>query len=250
MKTLPVNSLRTTFRIIEAMSREGVGISELARNLDIPKSTVHDHVVSLRELGCLVEEDEKYRPSLEFLRLGELTKNQIEVYQASKDQLDRLADETRDFVSLVVEENGKAVICHTNVGDESIPVNVYGGIRMHMHTTAAGKAILAFLPPERVERILDQHGLPALTDNTITDKDELFEELDEIRDQKYALDDEERLIGVRSVGVPIIDRQEKVRGSLTIYGPAKLISDELFKEEYPQLLLSSSNITEVSINYE
>ena len=251
VRNLPVNSLRTSFAILEAVvDRNGAGVSELATELDRPKSTIYDHVVTLYELEYLTRVDGTYYLTSDFLRLGDCDRHNRKLYQAAKNELRRLADETGEYASLTVEEHGRAIIIATEEGDQAIPVHVYDGIRMNMHTAAPGKAILAFLPPERVDEIVATHGLPRRTANTITDRETLDAELERIRDDEYALDDEERLTGMRSIAVPVVDRDEQVQGSLCIYGPTNRIDDRLFTEEFPDKLLRAGNIVEVLMNYD
>lgn len=248
---LPVKSLQTTIRILETLVElNGGATSEIAFEVDQPKSTVHDHLTTLHNLGYVTVRGGEYHLGMRFLRMGDLTKRRLELYKSSKEELTRLAQETDEYASLVVEEHGKAVIIDTVEGEEAIPVQIYDGIRMGMHTAAPGKAILAYLPDARVDEIVNMHGLTEMTDNTTTDKSALTDELKQIRDQKYALDDEERLIGMRSVAVPIIDRNEIVRGALSIYGPTNRIDDDLFQKQIPDKLLRSGNIVEVLMNYD
>ncbi|WP_436347926.1 IclR family transcriptional regulator [Natronorubrum sp. FCH18a] len=240
-----------SFEIIEEIvDRNGACISELTASMDRPKSTIYDHLSTLYELGYLVERDGTYTISSDFLRMGDISRQNKEIYQAASDELTRLADETGEYASLTIEEHGKAVIIATEEGEEAIPVNIHSGIMMGMHTAAPGKAILAFLDERRVSDIIDQHGLIKRTENTIVDPGELSEELAQIRERKYALDDEERLTGMRSIAAPVIDRNDRIRGSLTIYGPTNRISDQLFHEKFPELLMRSGNIVEVLMNYD
>jgi IclR family acetate operon transcriptional repressor len=248
---LPVQSLETSFAIIEEIvDRNGAGVSELADAIDRPKSTIYDHIVTLHELMYLVRIDHEYHLSSDFLRLGDINRQQKEIYQAATDELNRLANETGEYASLAVEEHGKVILTATEEGDEAIPVHIYNGIVMHMHTAAPGKAILPYLSDDRVSDIIERHGLVERTQNTITDREELEEELEWIREHNYALDDEERLTGMRSVAAPVIDRNDRVRGSLTIYGPTNRIDDDRFYDEYPELLMRSANVVEVLTNYD
>lgn len=247
----PIKSLQTSFEIVEELvDRNGAGVSELTASLGRPKSTIYDHLVTLHELEYLVERDGKYYISSGFLRLGDVDRQNTEIYQAASNELERLADETGEHASLVIEEHGKAVIIATREGEEAIPVQTYSGIVMNMHTAAPGKAILAFMDDARVSDIIDRHGLIKRTENTICDRNELKEELEWIQEHNYALDDEERLTGMRSVAAPVVDRDDRVRGSLTVYGPTNRIDDQFFHEEFPELLMRSGNIVEVLMNYD
>lgn len=250
MDELPVKSMRTTFRILETLAEQnGAGISELGVRLDVPNSTVHDHLTSLVKLGYVVKRDGSYYLAMEMLRVGNVALLQNELYHSAESEMARLASETNEHVSLAIEEHGKAVLIGTEEGAEAISVPIYNGIRMHMHTAAAGKAILAYLPAERRDEILDEYGLPQITEHTVTDRTELEAELETVRERKYALDDEGRLAGMRSVGVPIVDRHTEIQGALTIYGPTNRVTDELFYDEFPELLLEAGNIVEVLLNY-
>lgn len=252
MKTdWPIKSVKTTFDITESLVElNGAGVSELANHLDIAKSTVHDHLTTLERRGFVTKNEEAYHISYRFLELGERRRHRESLINTAAPELEKLAEETGEYVSLVIEEGGEAVIIDTKRGDHAVNVTVYNGVRMKMHSVAAGKAILSHYSNKRIKQILDSHGLPARTKNTITTRNPLYEELDEIHQQGYALDDEERIEGMRSVASPIIDRYGDVHGSITVYGPTQRIGDERFEETLPEKLLETSNIIEVTINYE
>lgn len=247
----PIKAVKTTFDIADALvNLDGAGVSELASHLNLPKSTVHDHLVTLRRRGFATKKSNEYHISYRFLELGERRRHKEELIEAAKPELQKLAEETDEYASLVVEENGEAIIIDTKRGEQAVRVTVYNGVRMKMHTAAPGKAILAHLPDERIDAILDAHGLRATTKNTVTNRAQFLEECEAIREQGYALDDEERIEGLRSVASPIIDRSGDVLGSITVFGPTQRIGDQRFRETLPEKLLETSNVVEVTINYE
>lgn len=247
----PVGAVKTTLDIVEAVVElDGAGVSELSGHLDVPKSTVFDHLETLRNRGFVVKNDQTYKISYRFLELGERHRHSEQLVDIAEPELKKLAAETDEYASLVTEEDGEAVITDTKRGDQAVRVTVYNGIRMKMHTVAAGKAILAYLPDDRVDEILDSHGMEATTNNTITDRQTLFDDLEDVRQQGFALDNEERIEGMRSIAAPIIDRSGAVHGSITVYGPTQRIDDERFTETIPQKLLELTNVIEVTLNYE
>lgn len=251
MEEVPVSSLQTAIRILELLVERGnCGVTEIADELDKPKSTVHDHLVTLTELRYLVKEDETYRLGMKSLLYGDMARKNMQLYSVGRPEMERMAAETSEHASLTIEEHGEAILIATAKGDKAIPVEVFEGTRTAIHTTGPGKAMLAHLPPERIREIIDMWGLPRRTENTITDEAELLEELAWIREQKYALDDEERLTGMRSVGVPLVDRNEQLRGALTVYGPTNRLDDQMFEEELPRRLLNAGNVIEILLNYE
>ncbi len=157
-----------------------------------------------------------------------------------------IATETEERAVFLVEEHGQAVYVHRACGKHAIRTNPGPGKRIPIHATAAGKAILAFLPRERAQEIVDRRGLPARTENTITDRDELFEELELIRDRGYAINQEENVRGVRAVGVPVRP-YDRIAGAISISGPVQRMKE---KEERDQqnllnLLLGSANELEI-----
>ena len=120
----------------------------------------------------------------------------------------------------------------------------------HIHCTAAGKAILAHLPDERVREIVAEHGLQSFTTHTITREAELFEELAEIRDQQYAINDEEVLHGNRGIGAPIVDDEDEVLGAISISGPANNWRSDEFRRDLVESVIRSANNVEINVHTE
>lgn len=245
-----IGAVEIASEIIEHLVDHGpMGVTETARALDRPKSTVHDYLQSLAAQGYVVNDDGTYRPSMRFLAVGERTRNELPVYRAAREPLQSLAGEVDLHVSLTIEEHGRIVLIDTVPGDDPVSLAVHSGIQMAMHTTSPGKAILAHLPRKRVDEIIDRHGLASLTEHTITDRERLDAELRQIRDDGYATDDEERLVGLRTVAVPVIDREGAVHGALTIYGPKHRVTEERFHDVLPRRLQESANVVEMNLNY-
>lgn len=248
-KTVPVKTATRIAEIVEALLElEHASLSELARHLDLADSTLHDHLTTLESLGYVVRDDKEYRVSLRFLEVGEKVRNQLSVYQVADPEVSKLADETGEHASLMIEENGMGVILVIAKGTDAVNLDAYAGRRVVLTANAPGKAILAHLPERRVERIIDQQGLPEYTEHTITEREDLFEELAAIRERGYATDTEELVEGVKAISVPVISRN-RVQGALTVGGPAHRMEGELFEEELPNLLLRASNVVELNLTH-
>jgi DNA-binding IclR family transcriptional regulator len=118
-----------------------------------------------------------------------------------------------------------------------------------MHWTALGKALLAQFPDERVHGIVDRHGLPRATENTITDRDELFAELERIRERGFSIEDEERREGIKALAVKIqYDEDPSPVAAVSISGPKRRIGEE----EYDELLdaiRNAVNVTELRFKH-
>jgi DNA-binding IclR family transcriptional regulator len=129
-----------------------------------------------------------------------------------------------------------------------VDVLIHAGLHTPLHTTALGKSILAHLPGDRVEAIVDRHGFASETPKTITDRGELSADLDNVRERGFALDDEEFLAGLRCVGAPVCTDEGEVLGSLSVSAPKNRLLDERFVDEFPDLLRSATNVIELNIN--
>lgn len=248
---ITINALKNGDDIIEILlEKKGATVAEVSAEMNLARSTVYDYLCTLQELRYVVKNDDAtYRPSTKFLNVGEMVRSQMELSNVVTPELDDLADVTGEHASLMIEEHGRGVLLTTVRGDKAVDVDTHNGMQVDIHTAAPGKAILAYLPESRVLEIIDEHGLDQHTDNTITDRDELFAELEDIRERKVAFDREERIVGMRSVAVPILDRDDAVQGSISVYGPTNRFSEERYTEEIPQLLLRSANVIEINLNY-
>jgi DNA-binding IclR family transcriptional regulator len=247
---VPVKAVRTSFRVIEAlMTLDGATVSELASSLDLPSSTVHDHLKTLETEQYVVRDGSEYRIAVRFLELGGYARVRKKPYQVAAPEVKKLAEQSGEHANLMIEEHGLGVFVCVEKGKNALSLDTYEGMRVHLQTTGLGKAILAHLPRERVDAIFDQHGLPTVTSQTKTDRDELHEEFERIRTRGYAFDEEERIDGVCCVAVPVFDDQGTVLGAISVSTPSAKLRSEQFREELPRQVLSAANVIEVNLNY-
>lgn len=247
-KQVPVKTTETMFEIVEVLlEREGARFTSLVDELGMAESTLYDHLTTMESLGLLAKQDQVYRVSTEFLDMGEKTRHQRRVYRAAREEVKRLAVETGEHATLMVEEGGEGVLLDVQKGENAVDINAYPGRHLPLSAHAPGKAILAYLPEDRVEEILDEHGLPKYTEQTTTDRDQLWDELEQIREQGYAIDDEELITGVRAVSVPVRNRG-KIWGSITIGGPTNRMQNEFFETDLLDSLMQATNIVELNLN--
>jgi len=250
MKENTVAATRTSLRIVEALKRlDGAGVTAVASDLDMAKSTVHNHLQTLEDEGYVTSEDNTYRVGLRFLGLGEYKRNRMDIYEKARPEVKSLAKKTGEMANAAVEEHGEGVYITRAEGTEAVTVDTYAGKRVKLHCTALGKTILAELPEERVDEIIDSHGLPARTENTITNRTELKSELAEVQERGYAYDREERLSGLRCVAAPVIPENGDLVAALSVSGPTTRIKGDLFHKEIPGLLRSAANVIEINLAY-
>lgn len=244
----PIQSDLTLLDLLEGLKElDGAQLTELAEHVGTTKSTAHNHLSTLRQRGYIVKDEDKYYLGYRFLKMGEETRYRTPLYEFARPELEKLAEEVEGLVNLCTEENGEAVYLYRKQGDPNIRFSTKAGDRTHMHCVGIGKAILAHLPRDRVTEIVDRHGLPKRTEQTITDRDELRAELEEIRDARVAFDDEEYGNGLRCVAAPVMGPDERVLGGISVSGPSSRLQGEYYRDELPELVKKAANIIELNI---
>ncbi|PCR88882.1 IclR family transcriptional regulator [Natrinema ejinorense] len=244
-----IKTTERIFQIVELLMREdGLSFTEVANHLDLSRSSAYRHLTSLERQGYVIKESEKYYPGMQFLDVGEYVRTRKSVYEMIEPKIEKLAERTDERAEFIVEEHGTGIFVHREVGENAVHTNTRIGRSIPLHASAAGKAILAHYPTQRVEEIVESQGLEELTQHTITDADELLDELTEIRETSIAYNDQELIEGLRAVGVPILDGDDVI-GGISITGPTSRFQGEKLKNEYPDLLLGVANELELNIAF-
>lgn len=244
-----LSSVAKSFDIIECLAGvEDAGVAELASELDLAKSTLHAHLKTLEQTGYVVNEGGIYRLSLRFLQHGGAVRNRDRLFRTAKHEVDKLATQTGEVASLGVSENGLRVLLYKSEEPDAIHDNAPVGEYTNMHWTALGKAILAHLPEARVRDIIERHGLPRANEHTITDEDELFEELEVVRQRGYSVEDQDRRQGVLTIGAPIMDRGvDEVIASVSVSGPKSRMDER--HDEVVDAVQSAANVIELRYSH-
>ena len=247
------STLKTTATSLDVLETlidlDGGRVAELSESLDLPPSTVYTHLATLYQKGYLVKEGDLYRPSMKLVSLGENVRNRSEAYRLARAKVRELAKQTGLRAHFIVEESGQGHYLYSASGENAVKAFAQAGKHAPLHVSAAGKAILSALPRTRVEEIVDEHGLSPATENTITDIETLWEELDTVREQGYAFNREEHLNGVWAIGAPVTGKGDRVVGALSVAGPVYRLNGKRGEEEIPETLLSITNELELNIIY-
>lgn len=228
-----VQSIERAIKIMEelATEKDGIGVTELAHRVQLHKSTVHRILNTLMQYGYAEQnpKTEKYRLGTKLLYLGGAILDRMDIRREAHDLLNNLAEEVNETIHLVVPDGDKAI--YVDKIDSKRTIRMYSqiGRKAPLHASAVGKAILAFLPPGDVERVINK-GLERYTKNTIIDPERLKKHLEEIRQKGYAVDDEENEEGIRCVGAPVFDHTGKVIGAISISGPIVTVTSEKIPE--------------------
>lgn len=243
-----IKTTDTVFDIVEYLHRHGsAGVTEIAGDLDITKGTVHSHLVTLHRRRYVTKEsDDRYSLGLRFLNFGGAQMVAHDLYEVAKPVVNDLVDETGETAQVAVEEHGLAHYLYQERGEKAVRTDSHVGSERYLHCTAIGKVILAHLDDSVIDAIVDRHGLPALTEKTITDRIELKEELQSVRDAGIAFDRGEQIDGIQCVAAPIVENGTVI-GALSVAGPTKRMSGTWFEETLPETVKRSARIIEIDV---
>lgn len=245
-----VEAVQKSCNLLEELQRtNGAGITELAEQLDMSKAGVHSYLATLKQKEFVVKDGSTYKLSLKFLDFGESAKQNLELYDVVQEEVASLAQNTGEVAQFMVEEHGWGIYICKKRGESAVQTASYMGDRKHLHCTGVGKAILASLPQERVDAIIDKRGLPRRTENTITNRQDLYEELEEINDRGVAFDDEEILEGLRCVAVPVISQNKGLLGAISVTGPTSRMQGSRLREEIPETVRDTANVIQINSSH-
>ena len=243
----PIKVLDKTFSILEILLQHGstMHMTEIAEKLGFYPSTVHRILDTLKHWGY-VEQDshtQKYQLGLKALELGMAKLHQMDLAREATPYLKELVKQCNETVHLGVLEGGEVLYLAKEESSQTIRMISYVGKRAPLHCTSLGKVLLAYLPAEERKKILGGEVLPRLTENTITDKMELEQELDKVREQGFALDREENEKDVRCVAAPIRNHQGEVIAAISISSPIFRINKDVQNNLKEALLKISKKIS-------
>lgn len=244
----PIKSINKSVRIIELLKeRKGAKLHEITEELDMTKSTVHNHLSTLRANEYVVKRGGEYGLSLRFLHIGGDLRRDIELYRIGKPRVEQLATDTDEHVTLANPELGCAIALYVAKGANAVEIDTHVGSQIGLHNSAIGKAILAHLPPNEVDEIVDRRGLTVETPNTITDEQALMSELETVRDRGFAVDDEETWRGLRCVAAPIVTDDGTVEGALSLSAPKNRLDTDGAETDYIEKVEHEVNVIELSM---
>lgn len=246
-----LKTVETTVNVIRELKRmNGATITELAEELDLSKGGVYNHLATLRKHRLVVQNGNTYDLSLHVAALGEHVKNNSKFYQAGYVETENIAHSTGEYAHLMAVEYGRGIHLHQARGESAV------GKKYHdlnpqkpdyLHYTATGKAVLSHYSREHVERIIDRWGLPEMTENTITDEEELFTELEKTRERGYSINDEEELIGICALGAPIRNLDDEIIGAISVSGPVERIKGGDREQELAEKVNQAANVIRLNM---
>lgn len=234
-KSQSIGTIERALEILWIMYKENreLGVTEIAQSLDVYKSTVHRTLVALKKKGFVEQNPEtgKYWLGLVLFSMGMQYDRKISLKDVCSPFIKRLADKVGETVNLGILDNnevGKVVIIDKVETDQRLTLVPSVGALNHAHCSSMGKVLLSFSDNDYFDKFIAK-GLKPFTNNTITEKEELKDELREVRNKGYAIDKEESEIGLMCVGAPIFDKNG-VRAAISIAGPTQRFQGERLME--------------------
>lgn len=247
MSTPPIRSVDRLFDIVEQVQKmNGAGVTVLATELGMPKSTVHSHLKTMERRGYVTKEaDGTYHLSLQFLVLGGAVRSNRTIHRLVTPLMRDIAEETGESVSFIAEHRGGLVFVGSESGEHAIETNVHVGFRIDLYTIREGMLLLAFLPEERRRSILNDIDFP-LENNVGRARFEV--ELDRIAEEGIVVSNETIHRNVTAVSVPIIDNEDRLHGAIVVAGPSMRFDEDRI-EEMTDLLRYKVSEFNVNITY-
>lgn len=229
-----VQSVDRALSILELLSdhNDGLGITKISGRIDLHKSTVHRLLGTLIYKGYVVQDlaTNKYKLTLKMFELGSKRIERMDLSAASKPYIEELMKSLNEVVHLVVRDNNDIVYIDKVEADNTIRMASTIGRRSPLYCTSVGKAMMAYMTEEEVEKIWNGSNIIKYTEFTITDLDKFKKELEKIRKNGYAVDDEENELGVRCIGAPVFNHQGEVEGAISISGPTMRVTKDKVHE--------------------
>ena len=224
----------------------GVRATELAERLGVDRSTAYRILYTLMQNGYLLQDERSNKfvanPAKIFQLSSEVAESRNWVMVATE-RLKDLRDITRHTANLAVKHDSQIVIIARELALETPTVLQSLGARRPVHCSAAGKAVIAFLPQGDIEKIHSEVGLAPLTPRSITALDRLLAELAQVRQQGFAVDDEETLIGVRCIAAPIFDYNNRPLAAIGISGPISTLTHEQIADHSAKVQMIAQEIS-------
>ena len=220
--TASVSSVDRALTFLEtlAKSNRGMTLADIARKLRLPKSSAHCILLTLERRGYIyrIPSTHRYLFGMRLFNLAQEAIGRIELRTRASQPLRRLLEKTRLTVHMAIYEDGEAVLVEKLEPPTAVKTASHIGRRLDLHCTGVGKALLAYLPEDEINRLRTSRIWARHNENTIVFSRKLQAELEHIRKVGYSFDNEEDEIGFRCVGAPIFENDHAVIAAISVAG--------------------------------
>lgn len=250
--TYRIRAVERAIAILKAFSTSApeLGVTDIARRLDIHKSTVHRLLTTLERQGVVVQNPGTGRYSLGFLlvELGALAISGMEVRQIARPHLEEMHRACGETVHLAILDEGEVVYIDKIESMRRVRMYSQVGRRAPAHCTGLGKVLLAALPPAMLDQMIQRRGLRRYTESTITSPGDLRDHLAVIRQRGYAIDSGEHEELIRCAAAAVRDRTGQVIAAVSIATVGVEVKSPRFKE-YVDLVVRCADSISEAIGY-
>jgi DNA-binding IclR family transcriptional regulator len=223
MNTKPyfwVTSVQKCFRIIEELSKhKGIGVSDLAALVGMDRSTVFRFLATLKDLGYVSDEKTQYRTTYRIFELGMRWANSIEVKKFAVSYMYELSKSHNETVNLGMLVDDSVIFIEKVEPNAALRTDLVVGFRFPLYCTSLGKAILANLPKDMIDRLTADMEFKSFCPNTIIDKTKLLMHLQEIRKKGYSVDNQEFDPHIVCVAAPVFTYSDYPTYAISLAGP-------------------------------
>ena len=243
-----IQALDRAFLILDVIADAGgeAKLTEIAASAGLNVSTCHHLISTLHNWGYVSRgiNSRSYVLGSRILHLSAACLRQVDLPRRAQSFVDRLNDQTREAVQLAIMQDTNLVHILRREARHAVRVEAgFGGNANAAHATATGKAILAWLPPTELDRIVADKGLTAFTPNTITDIEKLKEHLRLVRRNGFSIDREEFRPGVICLGAALRDHAGAVVGSISVSAPAFRSTPDYIEQMKVHLIAAADELS-------
>lgn len=241
-----VQALDRGLALLELLAEEdGLTLTDLARKSGFSASTVHRILLTLESRGFVQHDTERgyWLIGVEAFKIGSAFLRNRRIASMGRLTMRELMQATGETVNLGIEDNGEVVFISQVESHDTLRAFFRAGSRGAMHSSGVGKALLAEFREHRTRQICSARRLERFTEKTRTDLAELLRELDESRRRGWAIDDEERTLGMRCVAAPIFNEHAEPIAGISISGPSVRITLRKLDEFGPIVRRAADEIT-------
>ena len=246
-----VNTVAKSIRILELLSQgNNLGVTEISRELDIPKSSAHSILETLQHFSIVEKSPEsgKFHLGIKLIELGNLAQLELDICRIARPYMNGINMKTDETVYLTVLQHDE--VLYVDCVESTKRLRSYSGIGITapLYCTGVGKAILAYQDKDYISKIIEENDLPRFTEYTITEKDKLLEEFEKIREQGYAVDNMEHEDDLRCIGAPIYNSRGEVFAAISIAGPVRRNTEEKIPF-FAEILISATKEISRKLGY-
>lgn len=239
-----VQSVDRALTILELLARVGeAGVTEIAEDLEVHKSTAFRLVATLEQHGLVEQAGDrgKYRLGVGVLRLAGATTARLDLVQEARPICRQLAADTGETVNIAVLAEGGALYLDQVAGSSALQSHNWVGQHIPLHATSNGKVLLSGLDDDRFAEVLTR--LPRYTPHTITAKSTLRAQVEKVRVDGYSVAVDELEVGLTAVASPIRSAHGDVVASMSISGPTFRLDTEVMPELIEQLVEAAQEVS-------